>query len=100
MLLANAVVEILPRRPFLIHISNWSNTPKRLCKNTVVGYAQVRPSVLLVPTQGVEEPSEPALEQPACNAEASNADAEDAKSWQSEMDLDHIRDNAMRHSIL
>ena len=43
---ANAVVEVVPNKPFSIHLANWGNAPRRLCKRTIVGYAQRKPPVL------------------------------------------------------
>ena len=58
----NGVVHVEPNRPFRILIANFGSTPKRLCKNQVVGNLLPHPPVI-VPTHlqlahvlGLEEP--------------------------------------------
>ncbi len=96
-LTANAVVEVLPNRPFWIHVSNWGNAPRVLCKRTVVGYAHGRPAVLLAPVSGRETAPDISPDEPD---EGDEQGSESPPDWRREIDLDHIKDDALRHSIM
>ena len=103
MLAVNAVVEVLPNRPFQIHVSNWGNSPRILCKRTIVAYAHGRPALLLAPVPW-EDPHQDTSEASPLQEDDSVVEAgqcpEQSKDWRLDVNLDHVQDDALRHDIL
>ena len=53
--LTNGVVDVMPNRTFDVIVANLSPKPRRLPKNTVLGYAKCSPLTILTPERGVAE---------------------------------------------